>query len=107
MPEKELKLIGQRIKDIRKAAGLTQNALAERAWMHSKYVGQIERGEINSTVETLIKVANALNVPLQELFYVSDNKGKELVVKRISDRLRMQKLKTLELLEKMVKAIEK
>jgi len=108
MPDKDLKLIGKRIQQIRKNAGLTQERLAEKAWMHSKYIGQIERGEINTTLETLIKIAVALNMPISELLNLpGKNQQKELLIKNITDKLRQQKTETLILADKIIQAITK
>ena len=41
--------------------------LAEKAGLHNTYIGQLERGEKNATLESVEKVANALEVPLEEL----------------------------------------
>lgn len=60
--------IGKRIRSLRKAAGMTQEELAEKADLHSTYIGQVERGEKNITVETLYKVTSALNISMAELF---------------------------------------
>ena len=38
---------------------LSQEQLAEKAGLHHKYIGQLERGEKNATVETLYKVSSA------------------------------------------------
>ena len=65
---KELaKIIGQRIRSYRTQCGYSQEELAERAGCHSTYIGQLERGEKNATVENLYKVATALDVSLSEL----------------------------------------
>ena len=60
--------LGERIRFLRKAKRITQEQLAEKAEMNPKYIGQIERAEINTTVITLEKIARALSVPLAELF---------------------------------------
>lgn len=60
--------LGQRIKALRKRAGLTQEALAERAGLNPKYISGIERGNENPTLDTLIRLAKELRVPLVELF---------------------------------------
>lgn len=62
------KQIGERLRSLRVSAGLTQERLAERADMHPTYIGQLERGEKNATIESFCKLANALNVPPAQLF---------------------------------------
>ena len=49
--------IGERLRSLRLSAGLTQEGLAERADLHTTYIGQLERGEKNATIETVCKLA--------------------------------------------------
>lgn len=60
--------IGQRIRSYRLQAGLTQEALAEKADVHPTYIGQVERGKKNQTLVTLEKILQTLNVPLSDVF---------------------------------------
>lgn len=60
--------VGKKIRAIRKAKGLTQEKLGEKADLNYKYIGEVERGEVNPSVETLSAVANALNISLSQLF---------------------------------------
>jgi len=60
--------IGERIRIYRNRAGLTQEKLAEMAGVHHTYVGQLERGEKNASLETIEKIANALKLPFEVLF---------------------------------------
>lgn len=62
------KSIGQRIRNHRAAAGLSQEKLAELSGCHPTYIGQLERGEKNATIESIDKIATALNVSLSKLF---------------------------------------
>ena len=62
------KQIGQRIRNYRVKAGLSQERLAEFSGCHPTYVGQIERGEKNATLESIEKISAALDVPLERLF---------------------------------------
>jgi len=61
-------VLGRRIKELRKARGLSQEALAEKMDGHPKYLGSVERGEQNPTMEFLMKLAAALKVDLVSLF---------------------------------------
>lgn len=58
---------GQAIREIRKAAGMTQEQLAERSGMDATYIGRVERGQINVTLETQERIACALKLRLSEL----------------------------------------
>jgi len=61
------KLVGRNAARLRDAAGLTQEALAERAGMSQQYISDLERGKRNPTVVTLYELAQALGVGPVEL----------------------------------------
>jgi transcriptional regulator with XRE-family HTH domain len=67
-PARVLERIGRRIAEVRAERGLTQAALAEELGVATRYVQRVEAGSENLTVETLVKFANALTVPLTDLF---------------------------------------
>ncbi len=60
--------VGARVRELRKKRGWTLEDLAERADKHYTYIGGLERGDRNVTVEVLAAVAGALQVPIHELF---------------------------------------
>lgn len=62
------KAVGQRIRNYRTNNGLSQEKLAELSGCHPTYIGQLERGEKNATIESIDKIATALNVPMSKLF---------------------------------------
>ncbi len=62
------KILGKRIRNYRTTMGLSQEKLAELSGCHPTYIGQIERGEKNATIESIEKIALALNVSLSKLF---------------------------------------
>ena len=57
-----LKLFGKRVREIRKAQGLSQEELAERANLHNTYIGGVERGERNLSLKSIEKIADALKI---------------------------------------------
>ena len=61
-------LVGTRVRELRKAKGWTLEVLAEKADKHYTYVGGLERGTRNVTLEVLQDVAVALDVPIKQLF---------------------------------------
>lgn len=61
-------LLGNRIRSYRKKLGLSQEKLAELSGCHPTYIGQLERGEKNATLESIEKISLALEVSLSELF---------------------------------------
>lgn len=64
----DYQLIGSRIKDARKAANLTQEALAEKVFLSTVYLSRIENGKVFPTLETLSSLCEALSVSLGWLF---------------------------------------
>jgi len=62
------KITGERIRNYRNNLKLNQEALAEKAGLHNTYIGQLERGEKNATLESIEKIAKALDLPLEILF---------------------------------------
>lgn len=62
------KLIGDRIRDLRKRKGLSQEELGWKAKLHYTYIGGIERGEKNVSIITLSKIAKGLGISLNEIF---------------------------------------
>lgn len=62
-----LKKIGENITRLREAQGLTVSELARRADMEKSNLSPIEKGKINVTVRTLVKIADGLGVGVAEL----------------------------------------
>ncbi|QIZ07624.1 helix-turn-helix transcriptional regulator [Priestia megaterium] len=67
------KIVGDRIRKLRKEKGLSQEELAYASSLHSTYIGRIERGEKNASLESLEKIANALNEPIENLVSFTDD----------------------------------
>ncbi|WP_019639979.1 helix-turn-helix domain-containing protein [Paenibacillus fonticola] len=65
-----LKLVGERIRTLRKEKGYTQESLSEKSGIHVTYISDIERGERNISMETLEKVISALEVNPVEVFRI-------------------------------------
>lgn len=59
--------LGLRIRCYRKEKHITQETLAEICGLHPTYIGQLERGEKNATVESVYRIAKGLNIPLSKL----------------------------------------
>ena len=60
--------LGKRIRQIREAMKISQEELAERSGLHRTYIGSVERGERNLSIEAINKIAKALEVSLAVLF---------------------------------------
>lgn len=76
------KIIGQRIRNYRTENGLSQEKLAEMSGCHPTYIGQVERGEKNATLESIAKISSAMNVPLSKLFEkIGEDVGESIPLK--------------------------
>lgn len=63
--------LGIHVRQIREKKGLSQQDLADDCGITQNQVGRIERAEINTSVKTLVKIANALDIEPKELFNFS------------------------------------
>ncbi|MGN0401285.1 MAG: helix-turn-helix domain-containing protein [Acetatifactor sp.] len=61
-------IVGQRLRLRRQELGYSQELTAEKAGLHPTYIGQVERGEKNATIESIEKICIALDYPLEDLF---------------------------------------
>jgi transcriptional regulator with XRE-family HTH domain len=58
---------GERVREVRIEKGLSQEKLAHLADVHRTYIGMIERAEKNITLINIEKIANALDLSINEL----------------------------------------
>jgi transcriptional regulator with XRE-family HTH domain len=65
--EKILRSLGERVRELRKDAALSQEALAERAEIHVNHLRRIELGKANPTYLVLLRLARALGTSLPRL----------------------------------------
>ena len=59
---------GKRVAELRRNAGYSQEQFAFKCELDRTYVGAIERGEKSPTLNTIIKIVNALGISKSELF---------------------------------------
>ncbi len=76
--------LGARLKEIRKARGLTQEALAEKVDLTPQYLSRLEAGHQSPSIETVARLAEALDLELFEVF----DFGHQGTVKEVRERLR-------------------
>lgn len=87
------KEFGGKVRYYRTKKGLTQWKLADKANLHYTYVGSIERGEKNISLENIYKIADALNMKIADLLDFEQSKLE------ISDPDDVLKLKICKLLK--------
>jgi len=110
------KLIGARIREIRKAQGMTQEEVAERAEMDFTSIGAAERGVRNLSLKGLFRVAKALKVSLEELVRLPQDtsilldKDKKIAILRLETLIKDMEAEELnfilEIVEKICKHIK-
>jgi len=69
--------LGAALKSRRLDLGLSQEELANRAGLHRTYITDVERGSRNPSLDTIQKLARALQVPLSQLFLQIESAGAE------------------------------
>ena len=67
MQEKARSILGATMRDLRTRLGYSQEALAEKAGLHRTYIGAVERGERNVSLENILRIARALKVTPSQL----------------------------------------
>lgn len=77
--------IGKRIKSFRVKKGWTQAVLAEKSGVEPSNISHIERAATKVSLPTLISIANALDVSLDEIVYNSLVKNEHILVNTINE----------------------
>lgn len=67
-PNSARRRIAVSIRRLRSIRGLSQEALAQRSSLSPRHLQKMEAGEVNVTIESLSRVADALSVDISELF---------------------------------------
>ncbi len=62
------KKFGKYLKKIRKVARLSQEELGKKSRLHRTYIGSVERGQQNISLDNIYKIANALKIASKDLF---------------------------------------
>ena len=58
---------GLKLRHAREEMSLSQEDLAEKAGLHRTYIGQVERGERNISIDNMERLADAVSLPLWEM----------------------------------------
>jgi transcriptional regulator with XRE-family HTH domain len=99
-------LLGRRIRTLRTAKGLTQQELGYRADVDYKFIGEIERGNMNPSFKVLVKIATTLDVELPEILRfeqeISDQKELESRIVKIVKTLSVEKLQNVLMLLRII-----
>lgn len=63
---------GAAVRQLREDAGLSQEGLGYETGLHRNYIGGLERGELNATLATIIKLARGFGIPPSELLALGE-----------------------------------
>lgn len=102
------KTLGRRIRELRKARGLTQEQLAERTDLDYTSIGSLERGIFNPSLNTAGKIAAALGISIQQLITLPEGKPtteKEKTLHSIAERLDKLDAKSLKLINEFLDSV--
>jgi transcriptional regulator with XRE-family HTH domain len=102
-------IFGKKVRDLRISQGLTQEELGEKAGLHYKYIGAIERGERNLSLESIEKIAKGLGIGIGELFSFTSQKKSVgeigLMKKEIMKLFKNKDLRTLRFVSRILKEV--
>ena len=101
----DYKKLGQRIREERLKAYLTQEQLAELIELSAVYVGQIERGERKLSIDTLLKISNTLGLSVDFLLQDSSTLNENAKIKELLALVSNKTDKELQLVINTTKAI--
>ncbi len=86
--QQRLKILGKRVRELREERKMTQAKLAEQADLSTNYIGEIERGEAQATLDSLFAIMDALEINPSLLFTPLDRpQDKEEILKRTRELL--------------------
>jgi len=69
--------LGKAIRELRESRGLTLDALAEKAGMHTTYLSRIERAHSSPTWEKITALAEALEMPVSAIAAAAERQAKK------------------------------
>lgn len=96
-------LLALRLKELRKSRGLTQEKLAEMIGRDTKHISKLEIAGSYPSIETLERIANALNVELKDIFNFDGLQEKNYIIKEFEKFLNFSDEKYLKMLYKIHK----
>lgn len=70
--------LGRAVRELRLRRGFTQEEFGFRCGMHRNYIGAVERGEVNATFRTQLRLANGLGIPLSILIRLYERRRGEV-----------------------------
>jgi transcriptional regulator with XRE-family HTH domain len=95
-----LVLVGNRIRQLRKEARLTQSDLADKAGLSTNFIALLEKGKRSASIDTLFRIAQVLRIDMRTMFDFPENKTKsQLIGERLQKLLNRRSVEEIELIE--------
>ena len=101
----DYKELGKRIRAERRKQDLTQEKLAEMANISDSFLGHIERGGRTLSIETLAKLANALNLSIEYIICGEFNYQPDMLPAEIFDALNQMSVSQRKVFLRMMKTL--
>lgn len=99
------KLFGRRVRRLRKAAGLSLEDAAERAGLSSNYWGEVERSRKVPSLDTVVAMAKALDVPLPVIVKLDREEDARNLRASINALLDRSTREQMELIHRLAKSV--
>jgi transcriptional regulator with XRE-family HTH domain len=104
------KKVGQRFKQYREQAGLTQEELAEKVGLNSNYISRIERGDSFPRLETFVGLLNALEISADAIFcdvvFSSLAYSENMISEKLKGLPKKERMKILEVMTLLISQYE-
>jgi transcriptional regulator with XRE-family HTH domain len=100
-------LLGKRIRSLRRLNDLSQEQLSEQANISAKYIGEVERGKANLTIDFLERISITLNVDLPDLFDFHHELRRGELKKAINSLIKDANDQSLQIIFRVLKSILK
>lgn len=97
--------IGSRIKALRTSRRLSQETIAEAAEVSRKYLGEVERGEANISIELIGRIAHAIGVPLSAVMETEHERPHQELLDEIMRMVPNLSHKDAQIAYRMLKAL--
>lgn len=101
-----LQLFGRKLADIRNKKGLTQEDLAEIIGYSANHISKIELSRANPSFDLLLKVTNALDIDIKDLFDFRTEQSEEELKEKLKKIIEASHPKKLKMFYNIIKAIE-
>lgn len=99
-------LISKRIKDARKLSGLTQEQLAEKIGISTNAVAKLENNLMTASLQTLVNIANILNIDMNTLFLQSTDDTQSNLDEYLTNHIHGLSIKDKEFLVHIINGLQ-